>query len=106
LAKILAIQSKLGVETRDLYQRSLAIVIRNEPDGVNHAAGECNFGHYYHLLAGIQPTVALKRKQLLLAKKHFEVGLEICLKMYDPTHPDIVDGASLLGSIMRELSQI
>ena len=72
LAGILIAQGNLGDETRGLFERSLAISIRNEgPDGLNAAVGNCNIGRFYHRLGNIQPTVDSQRTQLLLAKSHF-----------------------------------
>jgi hypothetical protein len=56
LAGILSAQGKFGDETRGLYERSLAITIRNQgPDGLHTAIGNFNIGAFYHL-ANIQLT--------------------------------------------------
>jgi hypothetical protein len=58
LARILSTQGKLGDETRGLFERSLAISIRNKgPDGVNAAAGNYSIGQFYQKLARQQSTV-------------------------------------------------
>jgi tetratricopeptide (TPR) repeat protein len=52
LSGILRIQSKLGSETKELFEQSLAISIRNYgPDGINTAIDHLNFGIYYRILA-------------------------------------------------------
>jgi tetratricopeptide (TPR) repeat protein len=107
LANILRGQGQLGDETRGLYERSLSISIRNEgPDGSNAAAGNYCLGLYYCQLAEVQTTVDLKQKQLLLAKAYFEESYRISLKIYGPTHPDTVNDASGLATVLSELSKI
>jgi hypothetical protein len=52
LAHILEAQGKLGDETRGLYERCLAISIRNQgPDGSNTAIANHNLGLFYSSLA-------------------------------------------------------
>jgi hypothetical protein len=107
LATILEAQGKFGDETRESYERSLAISIRNEgPDGLNTAAGNFSIGAFYHHLANIQPTVDLKFAQLLLAKSHFVEALRIRSKIYGPTHPSTAYVSSKLTTVLRELLQI
>jgi tetratricopeptide (TPR) repeat protein len=48
LGNLLCKQSKLGDETRKIYERALAIFKRSEgPDGINSATGNQDFGTYY-----------------------------------------------------------
>jgi tetratricopeptide (TPR) repeat protein len=105
LARILRAQKNLGDETRELFEHSLAIDIRNGgPDGINTAVGNLNIGNFCRQLAGIQSTIDSKRTQLLLVKSHYEEALRIDLKVYGPNHPDTVDVTSQLTSVLRELS--
>jgi hypothetical protein len=107
LANILNAQGKFGNETRKLYERSLAISIRYEgPDGFNTAIGHYNIATFYHKLANIQPTVDLKRAQLLLAKSHFVEVRRIRSKIDGPTHPNTINVSSWLTIVLRELSEI
>jgi hypothetical protein len=81
LANSLRTQGKFVEESRGIYERFLAISIRNEgPDGSNAAIGNKNLGLFYYHLAREQATVDLKQTQLLLAKSHLKEALRICLK--------------------------
>jgi tetratricopeptide (TPR) repeat protein len=107
LASVLRGQGQLGDETRGLYERCLAIFIRNEgPDGLNTATGNYNLGVFCCQLAGSQTTADLEQKQLLLSKSYFEESYRINLKIYGPTHIDTVDAASQLATVLSELSRI
>jgi tetratricopeptide (TPR) repeat protein len=107
LARILGAQGKLGDETRGLYERSLAISIRNAgPDGENVANKNYNIGSFYEKLATKQSTVDAVRTHLTIAKSHFVEAQRIYSKIYGPTHPNTVDVSSLLTVITRTLSQL
>jgi tetratricopeptide (TPR) repeat protein len=107
LASILSAQGKLGDETRGLYERSLAISIRNEGrDGLNAATGNFNIGVFYEKLAVQQSTVDATQMYLILAKSHFIEAQRIYSKIYGPIHPNTVDAASRLTDIFIVLSQL
>jgi tetratricopeptide (TPR) repeat protein len=107
LANILRGQDQLGDETRGLYERCLSIFIRNGgPDGPSTAAGNFNLGRYYHQLAVKQATVALKQKQLLLAKVYFEESHRINSIIYGHTYLKTVGAASKLAAVCSILSSI
>jgi hypothetical protein len=107
LAGILEARGNLGDETRGFHERFLTISIRNNgSDGLHTGIGRLHIGAFYHKLAGVQTTVDLKQKQLLLAKSHIEEALRIYSKIHGPTHPDAIDTASRLVTISSELSQI
>jgi hypothetical protein len=107
LASILNAQGKLGDETKGLYERSLAISIRNEgPDGLNVATGYCHIGEFYEKLAIKQSTVDAARTYLILAKSHHEQAQRIYSKIYGPNHPNTVDASSRLNVVIRILSQL
>jgi tetratricopeptide (TPR) repeat protein len=107
LARILSAQGKLGDETRGLYERSLAISIRNEgPDGLNAATGSYNIGLFYHQLAAKQSTADATQTYLILAKSHFVEAQRIWSKTYGPTYPNVIDASSRLTDILRQLSQL
>jgi hypothetical protein len=62
---------RLRDESKELFERSIAIFMRNEgPDGVNTAIGNLNIGGYHEVLATLQPTRDTKRPMLLQAKSH------------------------------------
>jgi hypothetical protein len=107
VANILKKHSKLGDETRGLFERSLAISTRNEgSDGSYTAAANSNLGLFHYQLALEQATDALKQTQLLLAKSHHEEALRIFSKIHGPTHPDTVVTVSNLADVTSVLSRI
>jgi hypothetical protein len=107
LADILRGQNQLGDETRGLYERFLAISIRNKGlDGSDTAAGNNNLGRYYQLLAGKPATVANMQKQLLLAKVNFKESHRINSKIHGYTNPETIDAASDLAGVSFILSSI
>jgi hypothetical protein len=97
LANVLSGQGQLGDETRGLYERCVANSIRfGGTDGSDTASGNLNLGNFYYQLAGVQTTVDLQHRQLLLAKAYFEEIHRIGSKIYGPIHPDTVKVASQL----------
>jgi tetratricopeptide (TPR) repeat protein len=107
LASILSAQGKLGDETRGLYERSLAISIRNEgPDGACAATRNYDIGEFYEKLAIKQSTADAMQTHLLLAKSHFVEVQRIWSKIHGPTHPNTVSVSSQLTNILRVLSQL
>jgi hypothetical protein len=107
LAKILQKQGKLGGETNELFERSLAICGRNEgPDGVNTAEVNREIGQFHYKIAMASSVVHTKRTQLLLAKSYSDEAVRIEIKIYSPNHPYRVAVSSLLSDILRELSSI
>jgi tetratricopeptide (TPR) repeat protein len=107
LAKILWRQGKLGDETKELFERSLAICVRDEgPDGVNTALANSHTGQFHYQVAMTSSIVHTKRTQLLLAKSYLDEAVRIESKIHDPKHPKRVMAASLLSIILRELSNV
>jgi tetratricopeptide (TPR) repeat protein len=107
LADILRLQNKLGDETRELHERSIAISIRNDGlDGLNAAHGNHNIGMFYGELAKIAILIDSKRAQLLLAKSHFEEAFRIYTKLYGPTYSETLKTAYHLEKVSSELSRM
>jgi hypothetical protein len=108
LTRILQKQGKVGDETKELYERSLAISIRNEgPYGVITATGNIPISRFHYYRLAMTPcTISTKRTQLLLAKSYLEEGIRIATKIHDPTHPNRVSAASLFSDILNELSTV
>jgi tetratricopeptide (TPR) repeat protein len=104
LSIILITQNKLGAETRETLERSLAIYLRYEgPDGLNTAVGNFNLGEYYCRLASkMQTQIDL----LLLGNSYLKECLRIYSKIHGPTHPETVSVRSQLAIISREISRI
>jgi hypothetical protein len=106
LARILRLQQKLGDETKDQLERSLAVFMRNEGiDGANTACSNNNIGEFYYQLATVQTTLDGKRTQLLLAKQYFDEGIRIQTKLFDPTHPNTLAAKIFLSRVVKHLSQ-
>lgn len=105
LARILRLQQKLGDETKDQLERSLAVFMRNEGiDGANTACSNNNIAEFYYQLATVQTTLDGKRTQLLLAKKYFDEGIRIQTKLFDPTHPNTLAAKIFLSRVVKDLS--
>jgi hypothetical protein len=107
LGKILMKQGKLGDETKELFERSLAIEVVNEGlDGPNTALGNLAIGNFYYKLATIKSVMSIKRTQLRLAESYTEEAVRIEIKIHNPTYPNRVIAASLLSNILSELSTV
>jgi tetratricopeptide (TPR) repeat protein len=107
LGRILLNQVKYGDETKELFERSLAIYVVNEgPNGANTALGNITISQFHYELAMIQSMMSAKRTQLQLAKSCAEEGVRILTEIYNPTHPNRVGAESLLSGILSELSTV
>jgi hypothetical protein len=109
LAKILQKQGKLGGETNELFERSLAICGRDEgPDGVNTAGVHVDIGNFHYQLAMTLSTSTrhTKRTQLLPAKSYSEKAEQILTKAHGPNHPNRVAVSSLLSAVLHELLKV
>jgi hypothetical protein len=104
LAKILLKQGEFGDETKELFERSLAIYVRNEgPDGVNTSCANIEIGRFHYEFAMVQSTTSSKRAQLQLAKSYSEEAIRIESKIHNPSHPNSIGAASLWSYISNEL---
>jgi hypothetical protein len=65
-----------------------------------------SLGNYYYELARREPTVATKRKKLLISKLYVEEGFRIRTKIYGPTHPKTVQTASSLSDVISAVSRL
>jgi hypothetical protein len=107
LARILINQEKLGDETKELLERSLAIYIRQiGPDGVNTAEVNISLGLFYHQLADVHLEVALRKPFLLQAKAYVEEAVRIRTKIFNPTHPHVEQARSLLENLIDIIRKI
>ena len=93
-------QGKLGDETKELLERSLAIFVMNEGlDGPNTAGGNITISQFYNNLATIQSVISAKRIHLLLAKSYAEEATRIETKIHTPNDPNSVAAAFSLCSL-------
>jgi tetratricopeptide (TPR) repeat protein len=105
LASILASQDKLGSETEELFEQSLAISIRNYgPDGT--AIDYLNLGIYYRFLAEEQQTTATRKEHLRLSEVKIKEALRIYTKIYGPDDAKTVEFLTELSITRRFLSEI
>jgi hypothetical protein len=107
LARILRTQGEFGDETKELFERSLAISTINEgPDGMNTAVANIEIGRFHYEFAMVPSTISTRRAQLQLAKSYSEEAIRIETKIHNPTHPNSKVAASLLSNVLRELSKV
>jgi hypothetical protein len=107
LASILMIQGKLGSETKELFEQSLAISIRNYgPDGTNTAIDHFNFGIYNRQLASKQQTISKRKEYFSLSEIEFKEALRIYTKVYGLDDPKTLQYSSELSTTRRLLSEI
>jgi tetratricopeptide (TPR) repeat protein len=105
LGKILRQRKKYDDDTKEQFQRALAIFIRHEgSDGVNTSVVNIDIGQYYYELANTQSVVSTKRTQLLLAKSHLEEAIRIERKVNSLSHPNNITATTLLSAVLIELS--
>jgi tetratricopeptide (TPR) repeat protein len=103
-AQILSAQNDFGDKTRVLFQRCLAIFVRNEgPNEFNTALANLRIGRFYYQLSRIQTAVDSFRAQLPLAQSHFEESLRIYLKIHGPSYPPAVSTSEQLAEVLRHL---
>jgi tetratricopeptide (TPR) repeat protein len=106
LAHILQAQGKLGIETKELYERSLAISVNNfGSDGFNTAASNGNLGTFYHRQAEESQSAGIKKEHLSQSVFKFKEVLRIYTKIFGPDHPDTVKASSQLSIVTHELSK-
>jgi hypothetical protein len=127
LARILMNQDKMGDETRDLFERSLATFIRfTGSDGISTASAYIGIGYFYLKLSSMQSAVDAKRKLLGQAKACSQEAIRIRSlllhekslqhyfyafsngkynnlfrsELYGPDHPRTVEAKELLSEIL------
>jgi hypothetical protein len=104
LASILTMQDKLGSETKELLEQTLANSIGNYgPDGVNAATDYTNFGSYYRQLADKQQTGGEKKEYLHLSEIKITEALRIFTKIYGLDDPRNLRISSQLSTTIRLL---
>jgi hypothetical protein len=104
LASIVMSQGKLGSETKELLDQSLANSIRNHrPDGTNTAIDHFNIGIFHHDLADEQQTVRRRKEHLHLSGIKIKEALRIGTKIYGPDDPRTLQYSSELSTTRRLL---
>jgi tetratricopeptide (TPR) repeat protein len=106
LGSVLQSQGNLGHETKELFERSLAINIKSDgPDGLNTAVANDNFGNFYEKKAESQQTAEIQKEYLHLSQSKYKEALRIYATTLGPDNPKTVQASSLLSSISRKLSE-
>jgi hypothetical protein len=95
LARILQVEGKLGIETRELFERSLAIDLKNFGlEGLNTAASNNNIGNFYHQQAEASLSARIRKEHLSLSLSKLKEALRIFTKLYCPSHFNIMKASS------------
>mmetsp|Transcript_23972 Transcript_23972/g.23015 ORF Transcript_23972/g.23015 Transcript_23972/m.23015 type:complete len:135 (+) Transcript_23972:2-406(+) len=106
LARILTSQGNIGDEPMELFERCLAIDIKNEgPDGANTAISNFNLGIFYHRLADTQQEIQRHAEYLCLSKSKFEEAVRIYTKIFGLDDPQTTRASSQLSIISLKLSE-
>jgi tetratricopeptide (TPR) repeat protein len=107
LGSILQAQGNLGIETKELYERSLEIHIRNSgSEGLfNTAVLHFNIGLFYHQRAEESQTTETKKDNFQLSGSKYKEALRIYTVVLGPDHPRTIRSLSHLTTISRELSK-
>jgi hypothetical protein len=107
LASILVSQHILGSETKELFEQSLAVNIRNYgPDGTNTACDQFNFGLFYRELAKEQQTIVTRKEYLRLSEIKFKEALRINTKIFGFNDPRTLKYTAALATARRLLSEV
>lgn len=106
LASILQAQGKLGCETKELFERSLALETKHSgPDGDIIAVAIANLGNFYNQLADSQQTAVTKRNYLRLSICKYKEAVRIYTKIHGPENSMTIKLSSDLSSISLMLSK-
>jgi tetratricopeptide (TPR) repeat protein len=106
LATILQAQGNLDSETKELYERSLVIHIRNfGSENFNTTILNFNMGIFYHLRAKESQTVETRKDNLQLSEPKYKESLRIFNVVLGPNHPKTIKALSQLSIISRKLSK-
>jgi hypothetical protein len=105
LASILVAQRNFGDETKGLYERSLALVIKNEGlDSLNAAHINHSIASFYIKFTTTQTTISAKMHSLLLIESHLKEALRVYSKIHGSAHESTVDTQVLLTTVLRQIS--
>jgi tetratricopeptide (TPR) repeat protein len=99
LAKVLQSQGKLGPETKELVERSVAInTTHSGPEGLNTAIAYDKLGSYYLQLADTDPkqTFEMRRKNINLSKLNYKEAFRIFVKIFGPCHAKCLELVPIL----------
>jgi tetratricopeptide (TPR) repeat protein len=105
LANILKRQSNLGNETKELFERSLAINMKHcGPDGLNTANSFINIGKLYYLSATLpkfRRNVETRKEHLRLSIFSYKEAVRIRTKALGPDNPKTLEAECSLRIVSR-----
>jgi hypothetical protein len=105
LTNILSLQGKMGDETKELYERCLAIQTKQEgPDARNTAVVNIDMGEFYHDLAEIQQTTEMKVEYLRVSLSKHKESVRIYTEILGPDNPTTMAASSKASLISCKLS--
>jgi hypothetical protein len=104
LASVLQSQGNLSNEKKELFERSLAISIKNfGPDGFNTAKDYTNLGVFYHqLAASSQQTGETRKEHMRLSQSNYEEAVRIYTKTFSLDHPKTIHATLRILSELPE----
>jgi hypothetical protein len=106
LASILQAQGGLNIETKELYERSLASFVKNfGSEGVNTGASNFNLGSFYHLQAEARQSAGIRKDHLSLLFSKLKEALRVYTKLFGPDHPNTERTSSELSIVSHKLSE-
>jgi tetratricopeptide (TPR) repeat protein len=107
LAEILRKQGNLGNEVKEMFERSLAIDVKQQgPDGVNTSIGNKNLGVFHDQLAETDLSTDERKEHLRLSVSYYTEALRINANIFGPDHHDTINAASDLSEISLALSEL
>lgn len=105
LASILSVQGKLGSETKELQERSLAYSIKTYgPDGLNTAAAQSSFGGFYIHLAIAEQNDERKKEYFRQSRLKYYEASRIYQKIFGPDHSKTKDALSTVSYLSIALA--
>jgi hypothetical protein len=105
LSGVLVLQKKLGYETKEFLDRSLAIGIRNYgSEGNSTGVAYSNLGEYYRLLAEVS-KIPESTSYFRLSKSNYEEAVRIFTNSVGHNHKMTTDCMPKLIYVLRKLSE-
>jgi hypothetical protein len=107
LASTLKSQGKLGNETRELFEHSLAVNVKNcGSDSDYSAVANFNLGNFYNDLSNLQQSIGIRKDYLRLSKCKFIEALRIHTKNFGSNSPKALQASDNLSIILNALSRL
>lgn len=106
LACILQSQGNFTDETKELFERCLAITIKNSgPDVKNAAVCNSNLGDFYKELSEEPQTAETRKEHLRLSQSSYKEAQRIFTKIHGPDNLSAIKASSNYSMISQMLSK-